>query len=410
MQTRKRFLGRLINDFHLQQGGPQSCVSKKNVWIAPAMLRQQQGDPLGREQNLFAFQVSDFAKPLLLYQVLLSQLKGCPGKHQPAPLWHADFRFVTAVGVAVPSRQGPEAGSDQPKCGAAAEGDGIFIIPSGSKHKPKSCERRLTAWPAFQPGFWADFCFALGGYTDLPHLKRVVQRFVQHRPERLVASGEIHRGFCLPQLAPFAGPPPPWSPPWWPGMGLGVPHQPPGEHPWPSSAAWPMPELPKSLGSQGSTELGEPGDSDPSAASSPQASRKVRVELNLAERTSPPEFRVDACGPPGPFFTPTKTRTSFRADAPVFVPREQDGFETPAKEEATANDEVRYVRSRMLRVRQYLEDSKGSNRDEGETSGKSLQWKTAKRSQVTAEHLHGAGYRELKLPFLSPLPLSSELT
>lgn len=198
----------------------------------------------------------------------------------------------------------------------------------------------------------------------------------------------------LPQLAPFAaGPPPAWSPPWWPGMNgmLGVPNRlPGGADPWPS-AAWPTPELPKFVGSQGSTEV-EAGDSDPSSASSPlTATRKVRVELNLAERTSPPEFRVDACGPPGPFFTPTKTRTSFRADAPVFVPREQDGFETPVKEEATANDEVRYVRSRMLRVRQYLEDTKGSNRDEGETSGKSLQWKTAKRSQVTAEHLRGAG-------------------
>lgn len=190
----------------------------------------------------------------------------------------------------------------------------------------------------------------------------------------------------LGPVAPFAGPPA-WSPPWWPGHGMLPPAAPGAADPWP--VAWPNPELPKSVGSQGSTEVGEAGDSShPSSASSPQATRKVRVELNLAERTSPPEFRVDACGPPGPFFTPTKTRTSFRADAPVFVPREQDPFETPVKEEATANDEVRYVRSRMLRVRQYLEDTKGS---EGETSGKSLQWKTAKRSQVAAEHLRGAG-------------------
>ena len=177
-------------------------------------------------------------------------------------------------------------------------------------------------------------------------------------------------------------PPAPWPraprAPWaWPG--LGVPPNLPGERPWP--AAWPE--------SQG------PYDADfrdsPSEASSPEASRKVRVELNLAERTSPPEFAQNASQM---FFTPTKSRTSFRADAPVFVPRDQDaGFETPAKVEATSSDFLE-VRSRMLRIRQLLEDdsegAEGSSR--GDTSP--LQLKTARRSQVPPENLHGAGRRQ----------------
>eukprot|EP00913_Durusdinium_trenchii_P028895 g27092.t1 len=97
------------------------------------------------------------------------------------------------------------------------------------------------------------------------------------------------------------------------------------------------------------------GNSPLHFASTPDASRKVRVELNLAERTSPPDFSPEACG--AFFFTPKKTGplgTSFRADAPVFVPRDMSAeFETPTKE---APDSFVAVRSRMLRMRQLLED------------------------------------------------------
>ncbi|CAK9021658.1 unnamed protein product [Durusdinium trenchii] len=110
---------------------------------------------------------------------------------------------------------------------------------------------------------------------------------------------------------------------------------------------------------------------------------KVRVELNLAERTSPPDFSPEACG--AFFFTPKKT--SFRADAPVFVPRDMSAeFETPTKE---APDSFVAVRSRMLRMRQLLEDE---SKCQGHGQGPELKLlKTAKRSQVNGYDLHGAG-------------------
>jgi len=176
-----------------------------------------------------------------------------------------------------------------------------------------------------------------------------------------------------------------------PGLGLGPPAWPyadtsptaavvPERHqirglPFPISptVSWQEPLL----RSPGVIGAGAIGDREPRGAASPVA--PARIELSLAERTSPPEVGF-------PFSTPTKT--AFRADAPEFVPR-GELFETPAKE--AAEDDFVESRFKMLRVRQALaEESKIP--DAGDSP---LQVK-AKRVQV-AEDLRGAGPEPLLL-------------
>mmetsp|Transcript_19491 Transcript_19491/g.44148 ORF Transcript_19491/g.44148 Transcript_19491/m.44148 type:complete len:375 (+) Transcript_19491:36-1160(+) len=160
---------------------------------------------------------------------------------------------------------------------------------------------------------------------------------------------------------------------------------------WPS-AAWRQPPA------AGDPELPESFDFGAPASPVSGPSRKGRIELSLAERTSAPA--IDATSALGTalsqlVLTPPP-RSGFRADAPVFVPGFTGpgalDFETPAK---VSPDDFIESRSRMLRVRQLLADEE--RQEVSYTAGKAsndspLRLSTAKRVQ---ESLSGSGVLNL---------------
>ncbi|CAE7608290.1 unnamed protein product, partial [Symbiodinium sp. CCMP2456] len=112
-----------------------------------------------------------------------------------------------------------------------------------------------------------------------------------------------------------------------------------------------------------------------------------RIELNLAERTSAPP--IDAASALGTalsqlVLTPPP-RSSFRADAPVFVPGMGTpgalDFDTPVK--VGEEEDFVEMRSRMLRVRQLLADEEEVSFIGGKMGSDSpIRLSTAKRLQA----------------------------
>lgn len=160
----------------------------------------------------------------------------------------------------------------------------------------------------------------------------------------------------------------------------------------------------------GDVDTAEPfGEGAPPSPLSGSA-RKGRIELNLAERTSAPP--IDAASALGTalsqlVLTPPP-RSSFRADAPVFVPGMGTpgalDFDTPVK--VGEEEDFVEMRSRMLRVRQLLADEEEVSFIGGKMGSDSpIRLSTAKRLQANFHEdkaLAGAFSTDFPVPASRP--------